>query len=327
MGKDHVTGGAGADWIDGLSGDDTLSGDQGDDTLLGGEGHDQIRGGSGSDRISLDPGDDVIIGETASFRGGWDMEFDYLVADRDYGDAALTVDLRIDGVQDTGLGNDRIVGIEGVVGGHADDRLIGDGNDNVFNGMGGKDFLSGGRGDDILLGELGSDTLRGGSGVDLIKGHSGDDILRGGAGDDFLDGGYAADTLTGGAGDDTFVFYRGVGGKTKSNRDVVTDFTRGEDILVFSDFAPTFAHDYPEILFSGTTAAAYSVWHSEIADGVLVKVDANGDAAFDYKVKLRGLTEIGAEDVTFEDFRLHGDDLDPFKDQGVWQDTNSGLLF
>ncbi|MFC2970460.1 M10 family metallopeptidase C-terminal domain-containing protein [Acidimangrovimonas pyrenivorans] len=78
------------------------------------------------------------------------------------------------------------------------------------------------------LGGAGADTLTGGAGADLLAGGAGDDRLVGQGGDDILVGGAGSDTLTGGAGADTFVF-AGDGG-----RDVVTDFTAGEDRLDLS---------------------------------------------------------------------------------------------
>ena len=73
---------------------------------------------------------------------------------------------------------------------------------------------------------------RGGGGTDKAWGYDGDDILVGGQGqdqlfggngDDILSGDVGGDWLTGGAGADSFIFGPAHG------RDVITDFTPGED--------------------------------------------------------------------------------------------------
>lgn len=66
---------------------------------------------------------------------------------------------------------------------------------------------------------MGNDTLDGGRGWDVLDGGNGNDELGG-------------DLLSGGAGNDRFVFDTGptIGG----NADVISDFTRGADKLVFS---------------------------------------------------------------------------------------------
>jgi len=86
--------------------------------------------------------------------------------------------------------------------------------------------------------DTGSDTLAGGGGNDVLRDGASPDILTGGAGNDTLDGGPGADVLTGGAGRDIFEFQllfaspgfataaTGVG---PGNRDIVTDFTQGQD--------------------------------------------------------------------------------------------------
>ena len=122
--------------------------------------------------------------------------------------------------------------------GEAADRLYGRGGDDVLFGKAGADRIKGASGDDKLVGGAGDDRLSGGAGKDKLVGGAGDDRLsggrgndrlKGGAGDDVLDGGAGNDRLKGGAGSDVFVFSAG--------RDVVLDFTPGEDVLDLSDAA------------------------------------------------------------------------------------------
>ncbi len=68
-----------------------------------------------------------------------------------------------------------------------------------------------------------------------VDGGAGDDTLIGGSGNDILAGNTGVDTLTGGAGKDSFAFLDDpfVGGKALQKPDVITDFSIGEDNLVF----------------------------------------------------------------------------------------------
>jgi serralysin len=95
------------------------------------------------------------------------------------------------------------------------------------------------------IGTQESDTLNGTSRRDVIFGLEGDDVLNGGARSDILVGGEGVDTLTGGGGKDFFVFADNPfsGGPTVaaangiqvlSKPDKLTDFTIGQDKLVFS---------------------------------------------------------------------------------------------
>lgn len=87
---------------------------------------------------------------------------------------------------------------------------------------------------------------RGGDpGRNLLLG-GGDDRIDGG-GADVLQGGCGIDTLTGGAGADRFLFGReGIageniaGGTGPGNRDVLTDFEPGEDLLDLSGYRGVF---------------------------------------------------------------------------------------
>jgi Ca2+-binding RTX toxin-like protein len=70
--------------------------------------------------------------------------------------------------------------------------------------------------------------MYGDSDHDVLNGQAGRDSLDGGSGDDTLTGGPGRDALFGGLGDDQFVFRSDADGA-----DVVLDFERGEDKLVF----------------------------------------------------------------------------------------------
>jgi len=63
-----------------------------------------------------------------------------------------------------------------MLGSFYNDRLTGNGADNILNGKGGADTLSGGAGDDLLAGLAGNDTLKGGSGADFFAFNSAPDL-------------------------------------------------------------------------------------------------------------------------------------------------------
>jgi len=129
-GDDLIYGDAGDDVIGGNAGNDLLIGDSGDDHLFDGFGEDKVWGGIGDDRIvaAADGQDDI-------FDGG--EGFDIV----DYSASEETICFDLIGGAATGvdIGNDRISGIEMIIGGASDDHFLignevttlqgGDGND------------------------------------------------------------------------------------------------------------------------------------------------------------------------------------------------------
>ncbi|MDY0013340.1 MAG: M10 family metallopeptidase C-terminal domain-containing protein [Rhodocyclaceae bacterium] len=83
-----------------------------------------------------------------------------------------------------------------------------------------------------IVGNAGANILTGTAFDDLLDGASGADKLLGGDGIDILMGRLGNDTLSGGAGIDFFVF--NTAANTASNKDTITDFTSGEDLLQLS---------------------------------------------------------------------------------------------
>jgi serralysin len=190
-------------------GDDTFLGGMGDETISHLQGDDSIEGGTGRDTVTYES-------YTAS-------------------DMPATVDLRIAAVQNTGWGNDILIGVENLIGTGGDDVFTGNDSDNLLNGAGGSDNLAGGNGNDTLEGGLGNDLLQGGDGADTavfsgtdrvvadlnlvatqntgygddrladienVTSGEGDDRLRGNASANVLTGNGGVDILSGRAGDD-----------------------------------------------------------------------------------------------------------------------------
>lgn len=137
---DQLDGNRLANLLVGGAGNDTLKGGLDDDTLMGGVGNDLLDGGSNAD--------------TADYS---DIETD------------IVVTLLTSAAQDTkGAGEDRLIGIENLVGGAGNDDLTG-------SAIGNK--LQGGLGNDTLDGTSGGDTMDGGEGDDVFYVDSISDIV------------------------------------------------------------------------------------------------------------------------------------------------------
>ncbi len=123
-----------------------------------GNGNDQYQGGGGQATgvIDLGDGNDLGYGGNGNeiFHGGAGDDYLYGGAGIDTaiytGGADLTVDLGLADAQETGQGNDKLVGIENVWSGNGADRLSGDRYDNTITGNGGDDTISGGGGRDTV---------------------------------------------------------------------------------------------------------------------------------------------------------------------------------
>jgi Ca2+-binding RTX toxin-like protein len=206
--NDILYGGSGADQIFGGEDDDTLYGESGNDTLSGGSGNDMIDGGEGNDTVTyVDTNngvtislrdtrpqntgsagedkllnienitgsnyDDTIEGNsfdnTLDGGSGTDMLSFTLV------DHAVSVDLSITTVQNTGDGNDVLVGFENLKGSKYADILKGDSQKNTILASDGNDTLYTTDGNDQLFGENGNDTFiaADNDGVDTLDGGEG----------------------------------------------------------------------------------------------------------------------------------------------------------
>jgi len=105
-------GGTGADIVRGTGGADQLIGNQGDDQLDGWYGNDTLAGGTGNDIINGGEGLDTVTFALAA--------------------NGVNVDLRTQGAQDTGEGNDTLIGIEYITGSSFGDTLRGDNDFNLL---------------------------------------------------------------------------------------------------------------------------------------------------------------------------------------------------
>lgn len=198
---------------------------------------------------------------------------------------------------------------QGDLHGQGDIHGVGDGDDGDHpNGP--PSFLA-----ETLVGTASADQLRGGPGDDSISGLEGDDILRGGPGADTIDGGAGNDTLTGGPGPDVLtggagadVFKIGGSAHTLAGLDQITDFTHGEDKLVFNDgpiatatnFATATAADFQTALADANTqmAAGADYVAVQVGANVVVFSDEAGEHHVESAVLLVGKT---LADIAFSD--------------------------
>jgi Ca2+-binding RTX toxin-like protein len=231
-----------------------------------------LTGTTGSDRLTGTPAGDFLLGDPADThpgpgnlilaRGGDDQVFAGYGSDTVHG----------------GAGDDRIYGCGTTEGGGMGAAYLA--RDDLA------DLLLGGAGNDLIGGAGGDDTLSGGIGDDLLHGDWGADLLIGGVGDDTLYGGVGPDRLRGGPGADIFAFgmtnapaVSGFDAGSGEGRDVVLDFTQGEDRLRFDGVAPDVVN-----------------W-DVLAGGVLVHVGAPDGTQGE--IWLRGVSGLNADDLLF----------------------------
>jgi Ca2+-binding RTX toxin-like protein len=173
--------------------------------------------------------------------------------------------------------------------------------DNVVVGGAGNDSITAGYGADTVFGGVGDDHVRGYGSVgltpgatvgyrnmdraDLLFGGDGNDTIEGGGGDDRLSGDAGVDILTGGPGADTFVFNPPDTGQGEGNRDVVTDFTSGVDVLDVTGYRT------PSVTWA----------YDEAADRVVVTIadprGATSPGFGPYEIELAGVQSLAPGDI------------------------------
>ncbi len=222
---------AGTGHLNGTRLGDALFGLSGNDTLRGTVGGDTMHGGVGRDVVDF------------SATGG-----------------RVIVDLMTPAANRGLALGDHYWSIETFWGTRFADAFYGDTRANTFVSNAGADRLVGRGGNDNLLSGDGNDTLFGGLGNDTLRGGAGNDLMFGGDGNDVLTSALGNDRFSGGAGADDFVFAKGAG------RDVITDFQRGLDDLIFAR----------ALVGTATTAAQVVARFAHIISGDLVFTFADG---------------------------------------------------
>ncbi|WP_395652230.1 calcium-binding protein [Brevundimonas sp.] len=221
-GDDQIFGLGGGDFITGGEGADYIDGGDGDDFIRGSEGADVMRGGAGADVFAFD-------GDVQPVGSAYDLIVDFQTGtDRI---ATIFVPFEISIVRQGGSSFVFMRSFSGA--GLSVITALGDINARDFGDIdrqGGAITMLGSSGIDVLIGGAGRNTIFGGGGNDTIDGGAGDDVIFGGAG---------ANGLTGGAGRDFFVL-----DPVAEGRDVVIDFTRGDDRVIVNSGGSAIAINY-----------------------------------------------------------------------------------
>lgn len=269
--NNEVASGFGNDLLFGMDGADSLSGGSGNDTLDGGNGADMLRGGTGDDRYYEDGSDTIVeLAGEGTDRVVISSAQYLLPANVEIASFTAHVDHKL-------TGNDIANTIYGRSG---RDEVYAKGGNDVVWGHYGDDWLDGGEGDDLISGDWGNDMIWGGNGGDTLNGGDGDDVLGGGAGND---------ALNGGAGSDRFV----VTAADLGYGEHILQFERGIDKIDLSalDGKAAMPGDQPlAFAFMGafTGGGQGSVRYDFVDNGVMLKVDANGDGVGDLSILISG---------------------------------------
>jgi Peptidase M10 serralysin C terminal len=159
----------------------------------------------------------------------------------------------------------------------------------------------------IPPGTASPDNISGTNNPNTLRGLGGNDNLNGRGGNDLIIGGLGRDILTGGTGKDIFDFNSvKETGNTSSTRDVVTDFTHGQDKVDLKDIDAntdkpgnqafsfigihSFDHKPGELLYHKVDNPGTS------HDYTLIEIDLNGNGTTDVQIQFAHLINLKAVD-------------------------------
>jgi Ca2+-binding RTX toxin-like protein len=306
-----LIGNGGSDFIDGLSGDDTLDGGADNDTLRGGDGDDDLLGGLGIDSLEGGDGNDTLDGSEGggindspnilrgqagddrlifsnngtygsnidTFDGGSDTDTFVVTSELTLlGGDTRTISLQTGELLYNSSVRGTLIDIENVEvnGNHT---VIGDGESNRLTNT--------------------SATL----GIQ-IDGAGGDDTLNGGGGNDTLNGGADKDFLDGGLGNDAYVFDSVSDiGDSIATRDVINDFTQGDDQIDLSGIDALITTDaidaFTWLGTAGHTGDGATLRYTVNGAGnTLIFGDVDADGGGDFTLELDGIYALFAADFT-----------------------------
>jgi len=246
----NATGNNAANFLLGNSGANKIAGGLGSDTIYGADGNDTLDGGSGVDTMYGGNGDDIYYADssldTIDEIGGSGV--DTVIASLDFSLGDTTGDV------------ENLTLVAGT------DDLDGWGN-----GLANK--ITGNDGENNISGYDGNDTINGGGAPDNLNGGLGNDSLNGGLGDDSLDGGHGTNTINVLNGNDTVRHQPSI-----DAYDIIQNFdgnpVGGQDVLDLDSMFDALG------VAVGSRAGRVSV--TDKGASVDVRIDTNGDGAFDY---------------------------------------------
>lgn len=271
---------SGNDTLSGTSGLDGFYGFGGADRILGNAGNDYIDGGSGNDRLYGGDGDDIIFGGSGNDVIDGGFGFDTM----DGGSGSDTADYRFyNGTTALNLSTGRVSF---------------PGNSTRIDTLKSFESARTGNAGDVLTGNGKGNHLWGNGGNDVIKGLGGNDTLSGGSGRDTLVGGPGRDVLSGGPSADIYDFNAVKESRVGSNRDVISNFTRGSDHIDLRTIdAKTGSGNQG---FSWINKQSFhhkkgELHYKDLGSQVMVEGDVNGDGRPDFQILVK-VGSIGSHD-------------------------------
>ena len=278
-------------YLTGTSNNDLINGRDGNDILVGRKGLDALDGGKGDDFLSAGAGNDYLFGKEGD---------DFLAGGKD--DDFLNGGIGEDLLQGD-KGSDYLVGADGqdtLFGGQGDDLIDGGADNDFIKDTNGNNSLFGNAGDDLLFAGQGDDALYGDAGSDRLLANRGNDRLFGGEGNDILTGGSGSDTLSGGINDDLFVF-----NSFDEGVDTITDFSVGDDTLVFSaagfseDLIPARVSSEMLVLDSAATTKAHRFIYDSSSGNLFYDSDGIGEEEQLQIVSLNAGLNLNSDNLRF----------------------------
>lgn len=285
-GNDTICGGGGDDTIYGERGNDTVLGEEGDDTIYGERGSDDLDGGAGTDELFGETGNDTIAGGP----GDGDL------VDEGPGDGSVSGGPGDFDVVFGGVGNDRIDGGPGAhdiasykgVGGPVSVDLgsgvVSGAEQERLNGI--EDVL-GGSGNDALTGSAAPNRLDGGPGEDRLSAAGDGDQAFGGPGGDACSGPFVVETSCGpstGGGGTAVELYRSITGASglivtgsHAADSVTVSFSGGGFLVEGATPGVGVRLDEPASQSCSRNPVANSVFCGGSADSILASLGAGGD--------------------------------------------------
>lgn len=305
----NFTGGGNAEWLYGETQADTLNGGGGHDRLFGREGADIMSGGNGADTFSYIDSDDTVEGETLDGGAGTDTISISRGGTHEWWKLSLVSIERASFGNFAGqaeLAGSQIGAAAGLInevkGGWSPDSLVvlgpvADLTDVVFTNWSVLDKVT-------LKGQADAqNTLTATAFADTVIGGDLNDTLNGGKGVDTIIGGLGKDIITGGNQGDYYVFLSSADSGIGADRDLIKDFSVGNDIIDLSaiDAIPGGSDDAFTFLglaaaFTGAGQVRY-----EISDGGNTTIRINLDDDLQAEMEI-GLT--GTNLLTLDEFIL-----------------------